>query len=247
MAIVWLYGSFDFIANGAVPDSLRFVSGWRTSPVIIPGRHGVFVGADTRRDAARFSISGNIYASTATDLRQIEDDLRQVLSASANFYIHNDRYISVIAESFAWEIVKVPGLIAAAFSIDVLATDAVWVSNTLNQSSFSTPGTPTLTNSGSAPSPPTISITAPVAGLTQVILSNTTSGDTLTWNGSITSGEVLVIDMEDMSIAVAGSSDPSGFSSGSAFWSLEPGNNSVSISSTPTAAATVISWRDRWL
>lgn len=246
-SIIWTFGSYDFIAKGTVPKSLVLSGGWRLSPFVIPQRHGEFVNAAPKPDPVAFNIRGVLNAATGEALRTIMDDLKEAFDAGRQqFKVWDDRYWNVTAEKYRVEYRRGPSLTVGDFTADLLADEGVQISTTLDTNNETTDDTPTITSNGNAATPPTITVTAPGGGLTQVILKNTTSSKTLTWNGSLSSGEELTINMDTIVITEAGVEDYSGFAEGSVFWNLEPGANALDIASTPAAAAVKFESRDRW-
>lgn len=206
------------------------------------------VNSSPLNDPIRLSLSGVISASSAAALRSKEDDLAGAIEAGrSQLKVHDDRYIMATVEAFLWDFAKVPGLRAAEFSLDLLADEGTWLSTALNSVSITTNNSDTATNAGNTSSPPTITITAPGGGLTAAILTNATTEKTLTWSGSIAAGADLSVDMDEMTISEAGVESAAGFATGSVFWDLAAGSNTVTISSTPTGASALIEWRDRWL
>lgn len=246
MALVWTFGSYDFIAQGSVPGSLKISRGWRLNPSVVPRRDGALTNSSPLNDGVRFTLSGVLYATSAALLRAKEDILKAAIAdGRQKLLIHDDRYMMATIEHLGWDIAPVPGLRAASFTLDLYGDEGVWLAQTPGSAGLTTNNSVPATNTGNMPAPPTITITAPGGGLTQVILQN--AGNTLTWNGSLTSGQDLAVDMDVMTLSEGGVETAAGFSTGSVFWDLAAGNNTVTVSSTPTGASTAIAWRDRWL
>lgn len=244
---VWTLGTFDFIAQGAIPRSLSLRPGWQVNPILLPLQDGAVVPSTPKSGPQSLNLSGMMQAANATALRVIVDALIQVLrSGSQQLKVFNDRYADVVAQAngLALEYGEGPGLQTVAFSLDLLAPDGYWVSITLDSTSYSTNATPSITNGGNIATPLNITVTAPAGGLTQFVATNTTASKTLTWDGSLTVGQTLIIDMDDISITEAGVVDMSGFTG--VFWDLSVGANSLSFSSTPTGATVTVTKRDRW-
>ncbi len=247
-SIIWTLGTYDFIAEGTVPHSMTISGGWRLNPVIIPQRDGSWVNSSTRPRPVPFNIIGTLLAATAAAARTSIDSLMAALGAGRQqLQVWDDRYMNVSVRDYRIEYsraVNKGGLRMADFTIDLLGDEGVWLSDTLDTDSGTTDSTPSITNSGNAPTPPIITVTAPGGGLTQVIAQNTTTSKSLTWDGSLSSGDELVINMDTIVITEAGIEDYSGFSG--LFWRLEAGVNALDLASTPTGASIDVTKRDRW-
>ncbi len=245
-SIIWTLGTYDFIARGTVPRSLNLTGGWRLNPFVIPQRDGVYVNSSPRPVPVALNLSGTIHSTTGAAARTAKDLLMAALGAGRQqLKVWDDRFMNVTPqEPYRIEYRRAEGLRVADFSIDLLGDEGVWVSNTLDSTSYTTDDTPSITNSGNAPTPPTITVTAPSAGLTRVVLTNTTTEKTLTWDGDLLSGDELIVNMDTLAITEAGVEDISGFSG--VFWRLAAGANALDLSSTPTGASVDVDKRDRW-
>lgn len=244
---IWTLGSYDFIAQGVPRRSLSVSPGWRLNPVTVPLREGVIVPSSPRRNGTPLNITGVIHATTAALLRTAVDTLVQALNAgSSQLKIWDDRYMDVVASGFRLEHLDSYGMTAAEFIIDLFAYNGVQVSTTLDTSSNTTNATPSVTNGGNVVVYPLITVTAPAGGLTAFTATNSTTGESFVWSGSVLVGDNLVIDMDAMTMTEAGISDFSGYSSPSRWWGLEVGANSLSLTSTPTGATVTVKKRDMW-
>lgn len=246
VTVVWTLGSFSFIDDGgSAPLDVRIAPGWRVNPVVLVQKHGAFIVTSPFRAPTPINLSGRMYGATGEALRDKVDTLQNVIvSGRVQLNIFNDRYMNVICQESSFSYPAGAGLQVVDFVLDLLADEAVWISETLDTSNHLTNSTPSITNSGNAATPPVITVTAGGAGLTAFSAQNTTSGKTLSWAGSLTSGQVLEIDMENFTITEAGVESLSGFSG--VFWDLIAGANALSLTSTPTGIAVVITKRNRW-
>lgn len=98
-------------------------------------------------------------------------------------------------------------------------------------------------NEGDFGSPPVITITGPI---TSPGLVNVTTGQQVSWTGLIIpAGSVLVADFSTRLAQLNGVYRPA--DARSAWWELEPGDNTVQITGQNDSGATMsVSWRDSW-
>ena len=109
---------------------------------------------------------------------------------------------------------------------------------------YSGGGSPTtITNSGTASVFPTITLTGV---MNNPVLTNFTTGQVFSLSGLITgSGDTVVIDMRQRTVTLNGSSIFGLVGPLASWWYLQPGNNSVTLT-TPNSGDTVtgvVSWR----
>lgn len=98
-------------------------------------------------------------------------------------------------------------------------------------------GSGTLTNNGTFETPVVIEITGPVTNPSVVV------GDqTLTYTGTVPSGQKLIIDTSNQTVKLNGVNALANYNG--VFPMLQPGDTSVTAAS---AGTTVFKWRDRWL
>jgi len=243
--MVWTLGSYDFLANNIEPYTVSLNRGWRLNPVILPLGQGVLVNTTPKRNAIPLNISGRISGTSSANLRSKLDTLTAILDdGRQQLNIFDDRYINVTPQTWQIEFIRGSGLQLADFTIDLLADEGVWISETLDSSDYTTNTTPTVSNGGNTSTPIKLTITAPSGGLTQFISTNSTTNKILTWDGNLLVGDILIIDMGTMEITEAGLSTLDGFSG--VFWEINSGNNTLSFTSTPTGTAFTLEKRDRW-
>lgn len=109
----------------------------------------------------------------------------------------------------------------------------VWVAT----SEKSRVGSGTLANEGTVEAPMVITIQGPVTNPSVVV-----GGSTLTYTGSLASGDVLTIDTENMTVKFNGVNALAYYSGG--FPRLQSGDTVVAAAA---AGTTSITWRDRWI
>ena len=110
----------------------------------------------------------------------------------------------------------------------------------------STGGEQTLNNAGTFRTSPVFKITGPV---TDPRLINVTSDETFHWEGTVASGDYLLVDMEDRTVLLNGTASRySGLTSSSVFWELSPGDSSIQYRAAAyTASTATATWRSAWV
>lgn len=112
--------------------------------------------------------------------------------------------------------------------------------------SVSTGGEETLNNAGTFQTSPVFRITGPV---TDPRLVNVTTDKTWSYTGTISTGDHLIVDMEDRTVLLNGTASRySNLDADSEFWELEPGNNSVQYRAAAyTSSTATATWRSAWV
>lgn len=110
------------------------------------------------------------------------------------------------------------------------------------------PGTIIATNAGNFPTLPTLIITAGGSGLSGIRVLNVTTG--LEWSITITlsAGDVLTVNMQDGTALLNGAASRDNLVNRppSAWWSLQPGANTIQFIGSGAGSTCEIDWRDAW-
>jgi len=113
---------------------------------------------------------------------------------------------------------------------------------------ITTGGTITSTNSGNYPTRPVVTITGPV---TNPRLENVNTGETLTLMLTLAGSDTLTINFDARVITLNGTASRYGtVASGSVFWQIYPGSNTItfrSSDSAPTGAVAYVAFASAWL
>lgn len=107
-------------------------------------------------------------------------------------------------------------------------------------------GTINAVNAGTFDTAPTFRIDGPV---TNPRIENVTSGETLSFTGTVPDGDYLLIDTEERTVLLNGTASRySWIDADAVWWSLAPGTNEVTFrASTTTAATLTMTWRSAWV
>lgn len=102
------------------------------------------------------------------------------------------------------------------------------------------------TNGGTVASWPVVRIDGPI---TDPSVTNVTTSQTVTWNGTLALGEYVVIDMGGQSALLMGQVDYTGRLSPDAFWAVQPGDNLIAFrgSAVGVGAQAEVQFRSAYL
>lgn len=106
-------------------------------------------------------------------------------------------------------------------------------------------GAGTANNAGTYTTPVTITVTASGATSTSLTITNSTTSKSIYVTTAMANNDVLVIDTGLHSVKLNGVEKRSMLGSGTEWWFLSPGNNTLAISNS-TNTSTVFSWRSAW-
>lgn len=154
----------------------------------------------------------------------------------------------------------------APAAVQFLVTDPVWYSAALHVQAMNlstapsgrgfnksfdygwggtaTAGAYTITNAGGTGTKPTLTLAGP---LTNPVLTNETTGETLELTYTLGSGETLTIDFDAATIYLDGTASRYYAKTGGTFWELAAGDNNVRFSAQSGSGTATLEWRDAWL
>lgn len=251
--LVWTIGSYSLLTNNASNEGIKLSVGWKLGNIPVPRRDGEVVQSSPKRTSIPMSLQGRLHGSSATALRTKIDTLESTLAGGRQqLNVFDDRYMMVTPAAFEKDYPAGGGMRLVNYTIDLLADDPFWISETLKAETYWATQTFTLTNSGNAPTFPKFTVTAPAGDgttLTTVSIANNTASKTFTWTGDsqlagLSAGQTLVVDMEAQTIAENGTNSMRRFSGN--FFNLASGDNEITITSTNSNASVLSEWRDRW-
>ena len=206
---------------------------------------------DSEYEPRRFTVDVMVQGSSLTDLQSKMDSITAILDVLLGeqaliFDIQTDRYWNAkltAAPSFAYE-----GF-SAQCQLAFIASKPFAYSTTETESEHTIDATPKTIYEdagGTADAEPTWTLVADTT-LTDVdiIISNGTTGDELTWSGSLDEGETLIVDAATWHVTKEGSASMTGLDSGS-FPRLKGGvRNTIEV--TGFSGTLTIAYRARYL
>lgn len=204
-----------------------------------------------KRSSITARIRGSVTAADYDALRTALDNLKNAFddTAEKKFTTDDDRQLFVQYKSFSysWKAIRT----FADFSVEIVASDPLFYSQTLNSDSRTpTSGVGyTVTNAGNKPTRCKVTITAPAGPVAAAcLLQNSTTGEVFQYNGTIAGTEVLVVnnrvDTPDYVVTNDGVSDWSNFVGD--FLTLAVGSNTIVWTSSVAGVTVKIEWRDAY-
>lgn len=237
-----LYSSID----GLFVQNLEFPTPVKQRIADTPSRHGGY-SQGALYAPRHFSLDGLLKAESAAILRQRTEALMLMHGPGIHrFYVHSDRFIN--AEFFGESKIKY-GMLSGAWinwGIDFHAADPFLYADAASTKSGLNAGG-TVESNGTEPTYPTVTLTVGSTGTNgTIIVTNTTTGETFTLKPSATG--VYVFDPEAETVTKS-SVDVTPDMIAGVFLSVNPGSNTITVSTTASATCTALQfdWRDRFL
>lgn len=205
---------------------------------------------DKRKVTVRGTIIHNVLSLGAfrTQLDTIKAAIRS--QGQANLYIETDRYYrnaQPVATSFQYN--SLYSRIAPSVQIDFECGDPFQYStatSSVSASGLTSGSTITATPTGNAYSQPQFSLTAAATGAIAATVTNTLTGEAFTLAGTVTSGNVIVVDSLNETVQI-GATDYTALFNG-IFPRLSATANAITINWTGTVSVTAaqVGWLNRW-
>lgn len=182
-------------------------------------------------------VRGDLRASTAAGARTLLDSVKKAFlshrispdeeNEQKDFYVFDDRLVQGHLDDFR----ETPKAAMTVYDFEVRLVCPYpfmrAVNKTRDVTDISTsPATATVNNPGTYLSRPIIRITATGGSITSLTLENLTSGQKLSYSGTITTGNELTIDTENLTVENNGTGDLANFT-GDTDFHLVPGNNEI--------------------
>lgn len=226
----------------------------RIESVQVPRRDGVLL-SDGRPNLKRVTLRGLLTNATSTGLRTAEDTLLSSLrnstgsSPTGKLRVWDDRYLNAQLDGYDREYAPGHRGTAVKFQAVFAAATPYWLADTCSTDSRSTSSTTltySLTGGGTANAPPKITLTAGQNGIGAGLrFTNLMANQFLTFASSMSSGDVLVLDCENLT-AVKNGTNVLAQVTGD-FFSILPGSNSIKFDGTSCSSGSISTeWRNRW-
>lgn len=225
-------------ANGFSVDDVEIPDDTRIPHEIAPRRHGAIVTEEEVQDRRIIAFSGRIKKTDSDAMRTSIDAVLKVMNGTRKrFYLYDTtRYINATKSRFTWNFVPGTLLSSIRYDAEVFCSDPFWYDPNTTSHVQAASGWPTSvttwspTNPGSVLVYPTITIANNIGGgsISNFTLTNTTTGKSITFSGTVTAGNSLVIDCANLTIRNNGTLDMTNWS-GVFLW-LVSGANDFSFS-----------------
>lgn len=237
-------GPLNYLDTSSYFENWSIDNRFRQASHRVSRRPGLII-PDSEFDSLGLNISGNVYGATATAARDTYDDLMQYLSVGEkDVYIYDDRYIRAFLTSKSDDRKAANRVIVFDLKFITQIPFYQYVQYLRKtQAISSSPTSFTLTVNGNVYSQPIINFIAGGSNITSCTLENITRGETMSFTGTVTAGNTLVIDGNDLTV-LNNSVDEIGSFSGD-FLRLNPGDNILKF--TGSNCTIKVDWADRWL
>lgn len=199
-------------------------------------------------------VEGMVLGATQTLARTNLDTLNQMINSlmtksnnekeMRDLYLFDDRKIKVHLTANAPE--NKSSLKVYEFSLNFVAPEPYFVSTNYSRVKQTITGTTTftVTVAGNAFSRPVISITNNTSNISSLTIENLTNGNTISYVGSLVTGNALVIDCDAYTVQNNAVDDIANFT-GDLDTILLPGGNELKVTGLASGIAR-IDWVDRW-
>jgi phage-related protein len=227
------------LVDGALTflDLSQYVESWspnrkiRINKYQISRRAGLLITAQEYEERS-LSFKGKISGTTATTARAAYDTFLQTLNdGEKDLYLHDDRFFRVYLSSESHEYIAASRII----KFDVKFTAEKPFTSSLQrlrnkQTISSSPTSFTITNNGTVYTKPIIQITAGGSDVTDCLLENLTTGQSMTFTNDIAAGNTLEVDCDELTV-LNDSVDEIGAFAGD-FLQINPGANIFKFTGT---------------
>src|SRR5262245_24882643 len=222
--------------------------------VALPRRHGTLVADVAFSDELQIFIEGEVWKDTDIALRDYFNNLgaRLMNYGKDRLSLRDDgRFLYAICTGTGFPQFDAARSVngrSAAFSIEFTAGDPFWYSQTeatSHQAITTSPTTFSVTNNGLVRTPVRVQFTPTGGNMTDVRLTNTTTGLFMRYRGTINVNQSLIIDTDRASVSNNGVNDIN--QAEGAVWLLEPGLNNLTYAGPAGTLNLDVFWRERFI
>lgn len=239
----------DYMDIGTWKTTNRYIDQSYT----VPRREGSKI-KNMQLESKSLSASGMVVGTTPTSKRTNFDTITKALNSFVkkpngdielkNLYFYDDRYYKCYVDALDPE-EKAAARIADLRLRFTIPEPFMWAINKtrVNQALAGTT-TFTVTNGGSAISRPIITVTNDSSNITSVIVENLTTGQKVSYAGTLLTGDDLVIDTDNLTVKNDGTDDLGNVTNeiGIVLW---PGANEIKVTGVVSGDID-FDWFDRW-
>lgn len=217
---------------------------FRLSKFVAARRPGVITPASEIGEKT-LALSGKVFGTTATAARTSFDAMFQsLIDGEKDLYLYDDRFMRGYLESEDHDYIAALRCMKFNLRFHAQRPFNYFLQRLRKQQAISaTPTTFTVTNNGNVYSNPIIQFVSGVSTLTAFSLENLTTGQIMTYNGTVVLADILKVDCEEITVENDGVDDVSNFVGD--FIKLAPGDNQIKYTGA-NCTIKVDSW-DRWL
>lgn len=231
----------------------KVVNKYVSSSYSVPRRAGTKV-PNYRINSKSLSSEGMVVGTTPTTKRTAFDTLMKALNSyinkpdgdieNKNLYFYDDRYYKCLVTTDDSDEIAAARISNMKFKFDVYDPFIYAVNKTrVNQALAGTTAF-TVTSTGTAVSYPKIAVTNNSSNIVSIIIENLTTGQKISYSGTLATGKILVINTEDLTVENDGTGDLGNVTNEIGIL-LVPGGNQFLITGVASGSVNV-DWFNRW-
>jgi hypothetical protein len=244
------FGNFTLEGTG----DLNGNNPYRITEHFVPRRSGSITPRTPTKSSKQISMQGEIWRDNTTQIRDYFDGLQTKLDGGVDRLVLRDdgRFLHALVAQpgLGWSFRAASAPAQHAFyNLQFLAADPYWYAPT-EQSDPQTVGavnvlTFSITNNGGARTPIVMELLRTGTGQSKFddIITNTTTGLYMRWNGTFLNGSRLIFDSVNKRVTIGGGNGLRDFQG--TFLELEPGVNNLRYDG-PGNATINTAWMERW-
>jgi phage-related protein len=252
--------TFDSVDLSDYIASWQESAGARINAMSVPKRHGALVSDSIVEEPRIIGVTGRLVSQTSAEtLRGTLDTLAELFARrKKRLQLWDDRYVIASKSRFQHGYLPGSSMKAIDFSLEFFCDDPFWYALTPDSSSRTLDSSDTLvdlpntiykeaftlTNNGTVPVFPKITVTAGASvPLTTIVVRNLTTGRQWTYTGTVAVTKALVCDGNTFRVDNDGVEDLANWAGD--FTYLQAGNNSMEIEGK-VPATYLFEWSKRW-
>jgi len=231
----------------------KTVNKYKSQSYSVPRRAGTKV-PNYRIDSKILSADGMVIGDTQTAKRTAFDTLMRALNSyikkpngdidNKNLYFYDDRYYKCFVVSDDSEEIAAARIADMKYKFNVYDPFIYAVNKTRVNQALAGATAFTVAPGGSAISYPVITVTNDSSNIVSIIIENLTTGQKISYSGTLATGKSLVIDTEALTVENDGTGDLGNVTNEIGIF-LVPGDNEFLITGVASGSVDV-DWSDRW-
>ena len=239
--------------------TIEYIRSWKPSRknklthAALPRRHGTLIPDIAFSDELVIQMDGEVWKTSESELKDYFVNLGAALQNAGRdrLFLRDDgRFVYAICTGTSFpnfESTRHANGVGGGFSLEFTAGDPFWYNATEAEYHYPlVPGSPfnfTITNTGTVRTPCRIYITATPTAMTDVRVTNTTTGLYSRYRGTVQINQTVVFDGERYTCLNNNSNDLNNFEGN--FFLLEPGINNLTYAGPVGTVAIDMYWRER--
>lgn len=200
----------------------------------------------------RVNLSGSITAANYDAIRTALDALKSEFHSTSEikFTMDDDRYMNAIVQAYGHSPSNQAIRTLWDFNVALMVSDPFWHSETLSTDSTLTTGNPSIViaNSGNAPARVKLTVSGSLDISNDLVIENATTTEQCQFTGLISAGDDMVVNnrVGDRDLICTNDGADAIVDFEGDFLTLDPGNNTINLTTGVSGVTVQIDWRDMW-